>query len=182
MKNVKKLLFLLSFVFLTLNVFGQTSENKAVLISNSVEDIYLAKDDGKGKAGDISGNFTTTDVPIHCVVLLNTDAAATVKMVFVAVSVKNVKPESKVVTVSYKTDGRQNQVNFTGRPDGLWTAGTYRVDIFLDGKAAGNRVFEIEQSLVKGEKTEKSAPPAVKSFAAPKNSPKSKPVRRTAKN
>ena len=179
---MKKLFFLFSFILSTFSVFGQTAENHAVLISNSVEDIYLTKDDGKGKIGEMSENFATTDVPIHCVVLLNTEVAATVKMIFVAVSVKGVKPESKVVSVSYKTDGTQNQVNFTGKPEGVWTAGTYRVDIYLDGKSAGNRVFEIEPSLVKTEKTEKSAPSVIKTFAAPKTSPKPKPIRRAAKN
>jgi hypothetical protein len=39
----------------------------------------------------------------------------------------------------------QNRVNFTGRPDGKWTPGKYRVDIFLDGKAAKNVEFDIKK-------------------------------------
>jgi len=68
----------------------------------------------------------------------------TIKMNFVAVSVNGVKPETKVVTASYTTKDGQNRVNFTGRPDGKWTPGKYRVDLFIDGKATKNLEFEIK--------------------------------------
>lgn len=109
----------------------------------AVEEIYLAKDDGKGRAGEQVTEFTTTDVPIYCVVLLETGEKTVVKMNFVAVSVPGVKPDTKVVTASYTTRDGQNRVNFTGRPDGVWTAGKYRVDLFLDGKLVRNLEFVI---------------------------------------
>ncbi|MFN0141134.1 MAG: hypothetical protein ACKVQW_13730 [Pyrinomonadaceae bacterium] len=125
----------------------------------SVEDAYLAKDDGSGKAGEKVDEFTPTDIPIYCVVLLDTQRAVTVKINFVAVSVAGVKAETKVVTASYTTKEGQNRVNFTGRPEGLWTPGKYRVDIFLDGKAAKAVEFEIKgKSVVAG----------TRSFAQPK--------------
>ncbi len=173
---MKKLLLLLIFVLFNLTVFGQTAEIKKVSFGSGIEDIYLAKDDGKGKNGDIAGRFATTDIPIHCVVMLATDKAVTVKMTFVAVNVKGVKPESKVVTTVYKTDGTQNIVNFTGKPDGVWTAGSYRVDIFLDGVAAGNLPFEIEKSA------EIENTPAVKKFVPSKNFISKPKPRRIAKN
>ena len=45
--------------------FGQGS-------TAGVEELYLAKDDGSGKAGKQVTEFLTTDVPIFCVVLLDT--------------------------------------------------------------------------------------------------------------
>ena len=33
------------------------------------EDMYLARDDGSGKAGDAATAFVTNDIPIYCVVL-----------------------------------------------------------------------------------------------------------------
>lgn len=114
----------------------------------AVEEVYLAKDDGNGKAGEQVSEFATTDIPIHCVVLLDSSAKVTVKMNFVAVSVSGVKAETKVVTASYTTKEGQNRVNFTGRPDRVWTPGKYRVDLFLDGKAATNIGFEIKSSSV----------------------------------
>ncbi len=114
----------------------------------AVEEAYLAKDDGKGKAGEQVGEFLTTDIPIHCVVLLDSMAKVTVKMNFVAVNVSGVKAETKVVTASYTTKAGQNRVYFTGRPDGRWTPGKYRVELFLNGKAASNIAFEIRSGTV----------------------------------
>ena len=114
--------------------------------SSGVEEVYLAKDDGEGKAGDQVSAFSTTDIPIYCVVLLESSKATVVKMNFVAVSVSGVKADTKVVTASYTTKESQNRVNFTGRPDGKWTPGKYRVDIFLDGKLAKNLEFAIKSA------------------------------------
>lgn len=112
----------------------------------SVEELYLAKDDGNGRAGDQVLEFKTSDVPIYCVVLLDSLAKVTVKMNFVAVNVAGVKADTKVVTASYTTKEGQNRVNFSGKPEGNWTPGKYRVDIFLDGKIAKNVEFEIKGS------------------------------------
>lgn len=171
---MKKILFLFILVAFNLNIFGQISETPAIVGDQGVEDIYLAKDDGSGQAGDIAATFATTDIPIYCVVKLSSTDASVVKMNFIAVSVKGVKPESKVVSVSYKTVGGQNQVNFTGKPDKIWIAGNYRVDIFINDKPAGNRQFEIQKPA--GE-TEKAKPPVVKKSAA-----KNRVGRRTARN
>ena len=110
----------------------------------AVEELYLAKDNGYGKAGEQVDEFRTTDVPIYCVVLLDATTKVTVKMNFVAVDVVGVKADTKVVTASYTTKEGQNRVNFTGRPDDKWTPGKYRVDIFIDGKIAKNIEFEIK--------------------------------------
>lgn len=136
--------FLLPIIALLLSVptFGQVDPPPAP----AVEEIYLARDNGGGKAGEQVTEFRTTDVPIHCIVLLDTRAKAIVKMNFVAVSVAGVKPETKVVTTSYTTVEGQNRVNFTGRPDGRWTPGKYRMDLFVDGRLARNIEFEIRSN------------------------------------
>lgn len=146
-------------LFIAAGAYAQSVEPRDVPSAPTIEEAYLAKDDGKGKAGEQATEFTTTDIPIYCVVLLDTQKAVTVKINFVAVNVSGVKAETKVVTASYTTKDGQNRVNFTGRPDGSWTPGKYRVDIFLDGKAAKAVEFEI-----KGQ----SAVTEAKSFAQPK--------------
>ncbi len=108
-----------------------------------VEEAFLAKDDGSGKAGDPVASFFTTDIPIYCVVQLSSPKPATVKMNFVAVAVTGVKPETKVVTTVYTTKDGENRVNFRGKPFDKWNAGKYRVDIFVDGKIAKNLTFDI---------------------------------------
>lgn len=125
----------------------------------TLQEAYLAKDDGNGKAGEQTNEFSTTDIPIYCVVLLDTQKPVTVKINFVAVNVAGVKAETKVVTASYTTKDGQNRVNFTGRPDTKWTPGSYRVDIFLDGRAAKAVEFEIKA---------KSTATGIKSFTQPK--------------
>ncbi len=137
-----------------------------------VEDVYLAKDDGTGHAGDVVTSFQTGDVPIYCVVVLESQTVATVKMNFVAVSVPGVKSETRVVSSIYTTKVGEDRVNFTGRPRHAWTAGKYRVDVFVDGKLAKNVEFEIRGSA-------KVVPASGFVQSAPT---RSKPPRRTRKN
>jgi len=102
--------------------------------SGGVDEIFLARDDGNGKAGEAVSRFFTTDIPIYCVVQLASDASVTVKMNFVAVAVAGVKPETKVVTTSYTTKQGQSRVNFSGKPYDKWSVGKYKVEIYVDGK------------------------------------------------
>lgn len=162
-------------LFFSLAAFGQTPEKPPPQDNQTVgvEEIYLAKDNGEGEAGEAETKFFTTDIPIYCIVQLNSVKAATVKMNFIAVKVEGVKPETKVVSISFKTNGKQNRVNFTGSPAGDWIAGNYRVEVFVDGKLAGSRDLQIQKSV--------TANPAVKSFQ-PKTNAKPKPAKRARKN
>lgn len=173
MKIIFITLLCLLFAF---SAFAQVEEKEPQTVG--VEEIYLAKDNGEGKAGDVAESFLTTDIPIYCVVQLNSTKSATVKMNFVAVDVKGVKAETKVLSVNYKTNGKQNQVNFTGKPDGVWTAGNYRIDVFIDGKLAGGQSFSIKKSPSEIQKTTAQ----VESFVPPKPKPKPKIVKATRKN
>ncbi len=141
-----------------------TSGGEAVV----VEELILARDNGDGKAGNITGKFVTTDTPIHCYVQLSSVKSVTVKMILVAVKAVGLKPETKSVSISYTTNGKQNQVNFDASPEGFWAAGSYRVDIFINGEPAKSRTFEIEKSA-KEIADDKSA--AQKNFA-PRKTPK----------
>lgn len=131
-------------IFVAVSAYAQADPMSA----SAVEVLYLAKDNGNGRAGDQVSEFSTSDIPIYCVVLLGGTAKVTVKMNFVAVNVAGVKADTKVVTASYTTKDGQNRVNFSGRPDDKWTPGTYRVDIFLDGKIAKNVEFEIKNKSI----------------------------------
>lgn len=134
---------------------------------SAVEDVFLARDDGTGKAGEVVESFTTADIPIFCIVTLTREEPVTVKMSLVAVRVAGVKPETKVVSTSYTTKERQTRVNFTGRPGDAWVAGTYRIDIFVEGVREKSVTFEMVRS----------GPPVGASTFAP-----SKPKRPRKKN
>jgi hypothetical protein len=148
---LKNLFLILLISLFTLGISAQ-SEQSGIPAAFGIEEIYLAKDEA-GKAGAVTESFSTVDVPIHCVVRLDSMKTVTVKMNFVAEKVPGVKPETKVISISYKTDGAQNQVNFIGKPDGQWIAGTYRIDIYIDEAAAASKRFEIKKTPQKSEKT-----------------------------
>lgn len=151
-------------------LYAQPPEPVSDAKTDVVEDVYLAKDDGKGKAGDVVESFSTGDIPIHCIVMLVKADPVAVKMNLVAVKVAGVKPESRVVSTGYTTKQGQDRVFFTGRPDGKWTAGTYRVDVFVGGKKERSLTFEIRGSVI---------PAAATQFSPP--TPKPKPLQ-TNKN
>jgi hypothetical protein len=132
-------------------VFAQAVPSE---VDDTVVEIYLARDDGKGKAGEQAVSFGPSDIPIHCVVLLPSAETASVRMNLVVVDVPGVRPDTRVVSATYVTRDLQDRVNFTGRPHGKWVAGRYRVDIFVNDKRAGSREFTVE-------KTRASEPPKV---------------------
>lgn len=168
---MKIILTLLCCLFFSFAAFAQTEEPQE---SATVESFWLARDNGSGKAGDETDVFHTNDIPIYCVVQLSSQAPATVKMNLVAVKVPGVKAETKVITVSYKTNGKQNRVNFTGKPDDVWTAGDYRIDLFIDGKPVGSKDFQIQKTAQQIE-SEKQKP-------APKTDTKPKTAKRYRKS
>ena len=178
-----KIIFLLACLLLLFgfNTFAQTEnslqeEQGSSAEKVSVQTITLARDDGKGKPGEETDVFGTRDIPIYCLVQLDSVKPATVKMNLVVVNVPGLKSETKLFTVSYTTNGNQSRVRFTGKPEGIWTAGKYRIDIFIDNQTAGSREFEIQKSAQEIQK-EKDSPQT-----PPKTLQKSKNVKRLRKS
>lgn len=126
--------------------FSGTAQTDALDAPVAVETVALARDDGSGKPGETTDKFLTTDTPIYCFVQLDSIKPTTVKLILVAVKVAGLPPETKSVSVSYTTNGSQNQVNFNAAPEKAWAAGSYRADIYVNNKFAVSRAFEIEKS------------------------------------
>ena len=141
MKFAHALIFTMLF---SIAAFAQLPQDGAETAIGKVEDVYLARDNGEGRAGDVVEEFTTGDGKIFCVVMLTGYDPTPVKMLLVAVKVPGVKPESKVVTAAYTTKQGQDRVYFSGSPDGKWVAGTYRIDIFVADKKERSLSFEIK--------------------------------------
>ena len=137
-------------LLLCVNIFGQSE-------SVGIEEIYLARDNGKGKVGEVVESFLTNDIPIYCVIQLDSLKPVTVKMILFATKVKGVKPETKVVAAKFTTNGQQSEVYFTGKPDKVWVAGSYRIDILIDEKPAKSVDFEIKNTSVANEKEKTSS-------------------------
>lgn len=145
-------------VLLAVAAFAQAPP-APVADAGKVDDVYLAKDNGSGKAGDVAESFGTSDIPIHCIVMLTVSDPTAVRMQFVAVKVQGVKPESKVVSAVYTTKQGEDRVFFTGRPKGEWVPGTYRIDIYIGDKVERSVTFDIKGG---------AAPAAASKFAPTK--------------
>jgi len=150
-----------------LGTFAQLPRPVGDVPSDAVKDVYLARDDGDGKAGEVTSVFSPIDIPIHCIVGLAKADPATVRMNFVAVKVSGVKAESRVVSASYATRQGEDQVYFTGKPHGKWTAGIYRIDVFVNDKLEKSLDFEVKGGVL----------PAASNFAPAKPKPR-KPVKK----
>lgn len=138
---------LINIVSLTLVLaYGVIAQPRPELPTVGIKEVYLAKDDGAGRAGESADSFSPTDIPIYAVVVLDTAAIVTVKMDLVAADVPGVRADTKVVSTSYTTRNGEDRVNFSGRPAGKWTAGKYRADIFINGRRAKYLVFEIKSA------------------------------------
>lgn len=133
-------------VFLCLVMGAYAQEAILQPSEQGIEEIALFKDDGDGKAGDEAYEFKTSDLYIHCQVQLKEAKVTSVKMLMIAVEVKGFKSGSKVVTATYKTNGKQGIVNFTASHSNSWQPGKYRMDIMLDEKLAKSVEFTITQT------------------------------------
>lgn len=154
---------LLLITILSIGVAAQATRSIPDNNDGKVEDVYLAKDDGTGNAGEVAESFTTADVPIHCVVMLTGTEPTPVRMLLVAIKVNGVKPESRVVSTAYTTKQGEDRVYFAGRPKGNWVAGTYRIDVFVADKKEKSLVFEIKgPSTLPGAAAKFASPPRAK--------------------
>ncbi len=124
-----------------------------------IAEVFLAKSDAEGRAGEPAANFSVTDIPIFCVVRLHGPGVAVVKLDFIAAKVAGVKPESRVVSISYTTKETEDRVNFSGKPHGLWVPGKYRVDIFVGNRKVKDISFEIKGTATEAVKPGNEKPP-----------------------
>jgi hypothetical protein len=140
---VRVLRTLLFFFIFAAGILGQPPQAAEIGL---FESMYLAKDDGTGKAGQATNDFSTTDRPIYCVVVLSGASPVNVRMNLVAVAVPGVKPDKKVVSTSYTTKDMQDRVNFSGKPEKLWVAGKYRAEIFINDILVKKLDFDIREA------------------------------------
>lgn len=146
-------------LFFGFNALAQTeNDDDADTKTPEVEAIFLLRDDGTGKGGEETESFTTSDKILHFRIQLSSRKSASVKLILVAANVSGIKPETKSMTVSYKTNGKQNIVNFKASPEDSWSPGKYRADVFIDGSLSNKKEFEI-QKTAKETEAEKTSPP-----------------------
>ncbi|NNF00270.1 MAG: hypothetical protein HKN25_14720 [Pyrinomonadaceae bacterium] len=111
---------------------------------NGVKKLTLARQDSEGNIEENIEIFSTNDVPIFCYVDLISTVPTSVQLNLIAVKVKGLRPNTKIISISYKTKKGEDAVTFTGKPENDWIVGSYRVDILLNGKLAKSREFSVE--------------------------------------
>jgi len=122
----------------------EKSEFREDTTENKVTKLSLAREDSDGNIEENVEAFSPKDIPIFCYVDLSSAKPTSVQLNFIAVKVKGVRPNSKIISTRYKTKKGENAVTFTGKPKKEWTEGAYRVDILLNGKLAVSKEFLVE--------------------------------------
>lgn len=121
---------------------GQTNGIEGADDAPSIS-ISIAKEEKDGTITEDLESIGPNDIPLICYIDLPFDDPVTVKMVIVAVKAVGLRANSNYITISYRTSKGENQVSFTAKPASKWPVGSYRVDVFLDGKRAGFREFKV---------------------------------------
>lgn len=112
--------------------------------SVTVESITLMKDN-EGDAGAVVDGFKTTDQAFHADVKLSEmGSGATVKGELIAVKTSEGENVT-VVSEEKEVGGLNNSVDFTFSLPQPWPAGSYRVDVYLDGTKVAAKDFEITE-------------------------------------
>lgn len=117
------------------NTTTMTAARSDTDVSNVVQDVSMAKDT-KGpekEPVDKTQVFTPNDV-IHAVVRIeNSPQNTTYKASWYAVDVGSaLNPNSLIDSVEIQADGSRN-IDFTLSPNKPWPAGTYKVEIYVNG-------------------------------------------------
>lgn len=124
---------------------GSTTNSGSSTSGVSVNSIDLAVDEN-GEAGDTVSSFSPSDRTMYFLIELgNSQPGVKVTIDLTAVDLPAGGQEGKLGSVDVLTTSvREDKVtaHFTNRQD--WVAGTYRVDVSIDGKQVKSRTFEVE--------------------------------------
>jgi hypothetical protein len=109
----------------------------------TVESITIMRDDGSGKAGETVESLKPSDKIFHAAVKLDKGDDAKVKADLIAVDTP-AGQNIPVLSKDYDLGGISNTVDLTFSMENDWPAGTYKIDVSLNGKPAKSREFKIE--------------------------------------
>ena len=136
------------FLLLVMGNFANLPAQESDDLNELIDEAFLARADKSGEPTDITNEFFTTDIPIYCIVMLKTIKPTLVKMELFTQKVPGFKSNYLVIKTSYTTKEGQNRVTFTGRPDGVWKAGTYRINISINGDLKKSIDFSVKAKSI----------------------------------
>ena|ERR1044072_6955220 len=117
----------------------------AVSFAQSITKVELAKDNGKGKPGDLVKSFSTSDNPIHCVVnLKGLETPLLFTGTLIAVNAERYR-NFTVATTNISSVMGTTSMDFKFGVAKAWPAGTYRFEVkSTNGKLEKEFSFEIK--------------------------------------
>jgi len=119
------------------------STNPSAKSGVTVDKIELAKDDGKGDAGDTVSSFKSSDNPLHFVAHMSEFESGTkIKMVLTAIEAGGSKNE-KVGELEKETTAFENVLDAHWQLPGGWPTGRYKIEAFVNGNLDKTLEFEI---------------------------------------
>jgi hypothetical protein len=109
-----------------------------------IQDIHMAKDNGRGAPGSETDSFSPDDRTIHCVVKLK-EAKAGTKMQFSwwIVDAEGTKNQ-KIKDIDYSTRALENIVHGHLSLPQDWPQGKYKVQVFVNGDLDKTLAYNVE--------------------------------------
>lgn len=112
--------------------------------TGAIEDLHMAKDDGKGDPGDETNAFSPADRTIHCVAKLADSKAGTkMKFSWFIVDAGGSKNE-KIKDIDYTTRALENVVHGHLTLPQNWPTGKYKVEVFVNGNLERTAQFAVK--------------------------------------
>lgn len=105
----------------------------------NIADAYMARDEAGDDRTDV---FTPTDEFHSIVKLANAPDDTEVKATWYAVEVEGIDPNSQIAEFTLQTGDATIPFNLTN--DNPWPAGSYKVDISLNGEVKKTLEFKVE--------------------------------------
>lgn len=126
------------------NSTNESSATSAATSTGAIEDLHMAKDDGKGDPGDETNAFSPGDRTIHCVAKL-ADAKAGTKMKFswFIVDAGGSKNE-RIKEIDYTTRAQENIVHGHLTLPQDWPIGKYRVEVSVNGNLERTAQYSVK--------------------------------------
>ena len=135
----------------TANVNVNTNENRAPVAEaedlgpgNYIQDVHMAKDNGRGAPGDETLSFAPNDRTVHCVVKLKEAKRGTaMKFSWWIVDADGTKNQ-KIKDIDYTTRTLENVVHGHLSLPQDWPIGKYKVQVFVNGDLDRTIAYSIQ--------------------------------------
>lgn len=123
---------------------NNANSNSASTSSGALEDVHMARDDGKGDPGEETETFNANDRTIHCVTKLK-DAQSGTKMKFswFVVEAGDTRNE-KIRDIDYTTRALENVVHGHLTAPRDWPVGKYKVEVYVNGNLEQTVPYTVE--------------------------------------